>query len=116
MPFFEQDGQNKRLWVRQNDTRPQAEVQLILDSDGTYYDVSSGSGFIEVYKTDGTTLLSGQSLDLSAGATGYARYPWTAGQLATLGTYRVVMRIDPDGSGNYLSVPEEPYEYVLRVI
>lgn len=114
--YYQQLGQNKRIWVRQNDTRPRAEVRLILSDDGTDEDISSGVGLIEVYKSDGTTLLSGNALDMTNGLTGRARYNWGQGELNTIGTYKVIFRISKNNDGNYFSVPEEPFEFVLRVI
>jgi hypothetical protein len=113
--YYQQSGQNKRMWVRQNDTLPAAEVQLIYESDGTYHDISSGKGHIEVYKSDNTTLLSGGTLDMTDGALGKASYAWGAGELTTIGTYNLVFKIDPDNTDSYFSVPEYPYDFILRV-
>lgn len=113
--FFQKLGQHKRLTVRTGDTRPVAEVQLTLVEDGTYYDISDGAGHIEATKSDGTFLQSGQSLNLSSGEEGKASYEWAAGELNTAGTYRVVFKISKDNDGRYFSVPEYPYEFVLKV-
>ena len=114
--YYQKAGQNKRLWVRQNDTRPSAEVQLIKSEDGTYENLVDGAGFIEVLDSDGEHLHSGNALNMASGATGKATYNWGQGELATAGTYKLIFRISPENDGNYFSIPEEPYEYILRVI
>lgn len=115
--YFQSVGQHKRAWARVNDTRPRAEVQLIKQSDGTYYDISAGRGHIEVYDADNEyTLLSGNALNFSEGSNGTAYFEWQQGQLVSAGTYNIIFKIDPLSDGNYLSVPEEPYDYILRVV
>jgi hypothetical protein len=115
MSYFQSAGQQKRAWMRVGDTRPRIEVNLIRESDNQAYDISAGSAFVEVYKTDGAYLISGLPANLSEGAAGTVFYNWAAGDLALAGTYNVVFRLDVLNDGNYLSVPEEPYSYVLRV-
>lgn len=113
--FFQKIGQHKRLHVRVGDTRPSAEVQLKVTSDGTYYDISDGAGHIEVSKADGSYLQSGQALNLSSGAEGRASYDWDDGELDTVGTYRCVFKISKNDDGRFFSVPENPFELVLKV-
>lgn len=112
--FFQREGQSKRSWKRLGDTRPSESVQLIREDDGTNFDLSSGVGHIQVVKPDGTNLISGQPLDLASGS-GKAFYHWGPGQLITEDTYSLIFRIDPNNNGNFLSIPEQPYQYTLTV-
>ena len=113
--FFQKAGQNKHVFYNVNDRMPPLELQLIQSSDGAYYDISAGKGHIEIQAADGTYLVSGQSLNVASGATGTAHYYPAAGELSAAGTYNVAWKIDPQNISAYLTVPEYPYEYVLRI-
>lgn len=115
MSYFQAAGQNKRAWARIGDTRPRVEVQLLRQDTGVAFDISAGTGIIEVCNADNATyLLSGNPVIMNEG-NGVAYYNWAVGDLALAGTYNIIFRLDVLNDGNYLSVPEEPYSYVLRV-
>ncbi len=114
--YFQKVGQNKRIWIRVGDTRPLLDVQLIKQSDGSYVDISSGAGHIEIYRKDGTTIQSGITVDCTtSGATGQAYYNLSNGRVSSVGIYDVVWKIDATNNGNYYSLPEKPYHYELIV-
>ena len=114
--YYQQLGQNKRIFVRVGDIRPLLQVQLIKESDGTYEDISSGIGHINIKKKDGTSFSSGSSLDVSTdGATGIAYYDLSNDPINTVGSYDVVWKIDLNGTGKWLSIPESPLSFELVV-
>lgn len=113
--YFQKAGQHKRLVVRVGDRSPSAEMQLIRNSDGLKPDISAGAGHIEVQKAGGSYLISGVALNMASGADGRAQFDWRSGDLNTVGTYKIVFKISELGDLDYFSVPEYPFQYVLKV-
>ena len=89
--YFQQSGQDKRYHFKVNDVQPDIVIQLIKESDGEYYDISSGTGFVTVTDDTGTNISSGNAIDMSNGDEGKASWTPTAGIFAARGGP------DPDG-------------------
>lgn len=107
--FFLPDYQENYIFMRDGDTSPALEMELIKDSSGEYYDISSGTGYCLIRDSANAIFESGA---VECRVDGKIEYQIQTG--ISSGQYTCVFYVE-NGNGNYFSVPEGDLDYILFV-